>query len=416
MRKKPMFVIRIVTAGLFAALAGGAYYAFKTPSGALTAARLFFGLAVHPQALRIGTVEGSLWQGVVLRNLELVDPQGLPAGIVLRIQELQVKIGAFTTEGISCAVVNGRLLVPEAETIMFDGSLAGGIVAMSLYTHQVHVAMLRELFPRKSLARDVGGTVRECEFHAQGTAGRLEIQGTLVIEEGSWKNIALRECLVAITAEVRGFPVATAVSGQAQLQGGTLSGEKTAVITLKPGTVQFQTKPQQVSLALHGTSTVERTKISIAVLGAADEPELRLSSDPPLPQDRLLLMVATGQSWDGEGTSPAGATAGDLVNYFLLGRTNVVTDTLKVDRFSVQLDRTKVGAKLEKDLSPQTSLKYEVNQKNDTAGGSGVTRTLTGDYQLSDNVSLEAERNVEGNSTREESVEHSFWLKFKKKY
>lgn len=422
MRKRTLvLIVVILVLGVVAAMAAGAYYLAMTKSGAQTAARMFFASAVHPQTQRVAEVEGTLQQGVVYRNLELTNLKYLPPGTTLRIQELKLELESFSLDGVSVSIVNGRLLLPEAETVVFDGVLAKGTVQLTVYTHQVHVAMLRELIPKQSMLRALSGVLRDCEVRVEGTRENLEIRGKVNVEEASWHNIVLRGCPVTIEAQAQKLLTDARVKGVARFQGGTLAGAKTAVITLMPSSLQFKTVPQEFELNMRGTAKVENTSITITAVGTKDEMDMKVISDPPQPQARLLVMVITNQSWQGTETEygmgmSSRAAASDVINYFLFGKDNAVAKTLGVDRFSVELEPGVTGAKMEKDISPKTSVSYEHKRENDPGVQETVNRTLNGDYKLSDLISLEAERNVEMRPDQEQQVERSLWFKFKKKY
>jgi len=91
-------------------------------------------------------------------------------------------------------------------------------------------------------------------------------------------------------------------TGEVPLPSGLIYLEPTKV-RLPSGTLQFdsgtirfqQENPFSPTLALNGAARLKGYDVDIGVTGDLDEPEVLLSSTPPLPNDELLLLVLTGQ-------------------------------------------------------------------------------------------------------------------------
>jgi translocation and assembly module TamB len=89
-----------------------------------------------------------------------------------------------------------------------------------------------------------------------------------------------------------------------------------STLKIESGTIQFREEdPFMPRLALNGGTRLRGYDITVVVTGTLAEPEIILSSNPPLPDDELLLLVTTGQvPTEGEAAS-ASDTARILAIY-----------------------------------------------------------------------------------------------------
>jgi translocation and assembly module TamB len=68
-------------------------------------------------------------------------------------------------------------------------------------------------------------------------------------------------------------------------------------LTINSGVIQFlETDPEMPILELNGRSRMLGYDISVQIEGPYNEPEITLSSVPPLPGDDLMLLLLTGQA------------------------------------------------------------------------------------------------------------------------
>ena len=88
--------------------------------------------------------------------------------------------------------------------------------------------------------------------------------------------------------------------------------------------MRFATQPPSVSFDVQATSSIGGTSVRLALRGTYDQPDLRLTSAPPLPQGVLLAMLVTGKPWRGATDALThGVLSSDLaldfLDYFVLG-------------------------------------------------------------------------------------------------
>jgi translocation and assembly module TamB len=142
---------------------------------------------------------------------------------------------------------------------------------------------------------------------------------------------------------------------------------------ISSGVVRFlASRPNRPELNLLGEGRVFDYEITALIEGPADEPQITLSSSPPLPGNELMLMLITGQppatenraTADGVGMNLAVYIGQDLITQLFGGDEAESWDSI-IDRFEVTLGRrtTRAG---DDTLETQFRLGEDVFRDGDT--------------------------------------------------
>lgn len=177
-------------------------------------------------------------------------------------------------------------------------------------------------------------------------------------------------------------------TGEVPLPVGTIYVEPTEIrlpsgaAKLSSGTIVFsQGKPFSPEMAVGGTTRMQGYDIGIQLTGPVEQPEVLLSSTPPLPNDELLLLVLTGQpptsTADGLGERRAAeSVALYLARDFLvrwMGKGSQQSDSSWLDRFELVRGRdvsetgvetTEVSFRLEKGMLHNSDVLYLVAEQD----------------------------------------------------
>ena len=219
------------------------------------------------------------------------------------------------------------------------------------------------------------------------------------------------------------------VYGEVVANGGKLSRLSAEDIILSQSKIYFSGDFHDPRVDINGIAFVERNRIIISLKGTPDNPELKLSSEPVLPQEQLLIMIMTGKKWKGaEVFLGTGIIAPDLAidffDYFLLGGNGgKIARKFGIDDFSVKFDEATKGVEVKKVLSDKVGVGYGIEQtqtkiKKDPAI---ITQKLSGEYKVTDNISIGAEKELKQESKIEEPDEKQktndkVFIKFKKNF
>ena len=90
-------------------------------------------------------------------------------------------------------------------------------------------------------------------------------------------------------------------------------------LTISDGNVNFTPdQPLNPVLNLNGTSTIRNYLVTVFITGRANDPKITFSSDPPLAQEQIVSLLATGATTD-ELAGNAQALAGKATLLVVLG-------------------------------------------------------------------------------------------------
>ncbi|MFC1658829.1 translocation/assembly module TamB domain-containing protein [Candidatus Omnitrophota bacterium] len=409
-----------------------AYYSFFTPSGSSlfikTALNTYLKTKDIAGEFKIKTTEGSLSEKTVLRDITIEDLTGLPKASVLKIQRIEISFVSLSTAGLNLDVFNGRLLLPGSNPILFYGGYHNNSFNINLFSKSISVRDFLDIFMEKKTLRELSGIITELDIYLKGAYSEPQFTGELMIENLLFKNFSAMNCPGRFDITVKDFQSRPRLSGEADFGGGVLQGPKTAAVELQEGRIVFSGELQDSQLDFKGSSIVENLKIKIILQGTLDAPVLKLTSEPPMPQGRLLAMLATGKSWKGaeKGLSNGAISADmamDFIDYFLFsGSGSKLAQRLGISEVSLTLEEQKKGIGVKKTLSDKMEAEYAVEQSQTKEGLVASTeQKIAGEYKVTGNVSLGAERKIkQDNQTEKEqgpaTAEDKVILKYEKEF
>ncbi len=268
---------------------------------------------------------GTLAEGVTLHELTAEGLPRLPDGSMVSIQRTEVTgwlAAAVTPAHLRFKIMNGRLRMPYAEPVIFWGEASEKDLSLVVYASAVDARELRPLFPRMNLLRVISGTLRDASLAVDGTIRQPEFAGSFTVDQLTRKGFALTHSpgVLQLRADFTSEP--PQLFGQLLLKGGLLTSK--SVMKLQPSRIIYAGDPKNPTYEMKAVSTVAGTTIRITLGGTRHQPELRLASTPPLSQERLLVMLATGRSLAGGDVHTSQGEissdlAADFIDYFVLG-------------------------------------------------------------------------------------------------
>ncbi|MEW6219047.1 MAG: translocation/assembly module TamB domain-containing protein [Thermodesulfobacteriota bacterium] len=119
-------------------------------------------------------------------------------------------------------------------------------------------------------------------------------------------------------------------------------------LLIETGVIRFaESQAEDASLSLSGRSRLRGYDVAAAIQGTLAEPVVTLSSNPPLPDDELLLLFLTGQlPQKGSQPAPRGSRNTAVMVYVgrsllgqILGQESVEADESVLDRLDVEVGR-----------------------------------------------------------------------------
>jgi len=353
--------------------------------------------------ITVARIEGNLVDGVTIHELHLREPTRFPQGSALDIEQLTTGV-PIDLQHLR-TIHNGKLRLPESEPLLFYGSQKGGQIDFRVYARYLDVRDVLSVVSSGQTEGRVKGSLHEVDVTAGGSIRSLALTGQFHLAWLSRDEFSIAECPVTFALTLKGLPGEPAVYGEIALRGGQAASRQTTV-TLQPGKIMFVGDPLQPVFDVRGSSTVEGTKIHIALQGTRERPELKLTSDPPIAQEVLLIMLATGKRWKGAQEAFAHGVissdlATDFIDYFIFGGFGsqlanrfglpelALTYDVQTKRVGVQTsiaDRVQVGIEVE-----PSSIEQETEPRETIGQGPPIPYKVGAEVKVTENTSVQIE-------------------------
>ncbi|MBI4355913.1 MAG: translocation/assembly module TamB domain-containing protein [Candidatus Omnitrophica bacterium] len=362
------------------------------------------------QEIRAATVTGSAAQGWTLREIVAEEPAHLPAGSLLRVQQMDVDVDGGQPR--LRAIQQGRLKLPYSETILIEAAQQAEHVTLRIYSTRVDAPEILAVLLKSWSVPDLAGTITDVDLRLDGSLTQLRCTGTFRVATLSHRGFGLADALGTVDLTLTQGAEAWQAQGAVTLKSGIVTA-RNARVMLSESRITLPGQGQSPGFHLRGTATVEDTRIDATLRGTLEHPELKLFSDPPHTQGRLLVMLLTGKSWRGseialEQGQLSTAVVRDAIDYFVFGgRGEVMAHHLGLSEFSLIYDPTTGGVGVKTGLFGRLEASYAVSRPDAQAGSAagaaqppgtthkvGAAITLTPDAS----IAVEGEKTVQRRS------------------
>lgn len=432
-RKLIRFLRRLFLLAGLSGLAAVFGYLFLTPAGSWRLCRAVLSRKLENHSVTARRVDGSILTGLRLSQVMSTNLPKTPRGTELRIRLLSVSLPILDLRHPSIIVRDGRLDLPDSEPVLISGEYREGRMHLNLYSRMLDTREVLGCFLSEKDARKFSGPVGPLDLDWTGPLEKLEVQGVFQIQQLNYYTFALVDAAGTLALTVRPGSTREGLIGEVRIERGILN-LKNCSVKMEASRIIYAGDPKQPVFDLAGTALIEKIPVRVVFKGTFRRPELRLSSDPPLPQEQLLLMLATGKRWRGmEGVSQEGGLPLDLVGDFLDFAVFGGTGSHLAQRLGVQgsllvTDNGRTtGVGVRKSVSDRVDLRYGVEQTQPETGEIPTVRQKVGaelEVTPTDRISVEAESEVvpsqekvtTGSPKKEPERSGKVLLKYKKKF
>lgn len=224
-------------------------------------------------------------------------------------------------------VINARLRIAGSEdpiVIIGAGSPEGPDVRV--YSRSVEVEALKAALGAPADLKLRDGAIDDIELHVTGAWKRPHLTGILTLDRvryGRFEFAGVRVWSDGLdAASTRTGPE---VYGPVVASGGQVRHPR-GIVDLLTAKAAYYGDPAQPEMDIEGTTRIGSADVRIYINGTPRKPQVRLGSDAPFSQEKLLLMLATGREWPAtEKALEAGKATLDVtrefLDYFVLGGT-----------------------------------------------------------------------------------------------
>lgn len=352
--------------------------------------------------------------------------KGLPEKSELKIQNIYVKAHTFAIDGLEVYATNARLKMPVSDPVVVNGSFIEETLNAEVYSASVDISEIAGYFPKNPHTRYLHGEVKQLDTHINGHYAAPVVTGSMMIEDADNRQVKIKESPVQFDLRFKDLSSSPQMSGVIAISSGkVISGHSS--IQLEPSKLYYSGNPENPRLDLNGETMISKVNIRIGIKGMLAEPDIKLSSEPAMTQQELIVMLATGKKWEGFSESISTGTVSpaltkDFVEFMFLGGTgNKVAERFGLTNFSVNVGPDSRGVGASKQLAEGVEVNYELQRSTDiNATNTGTTQTLGSEIRVTNRVTLNLNKefkNSDGTELDEKEIERAeIMLKYKKKF
>lgn len=383
--KKIFFISFIVFISFVVAVGVCASYILFTASGGRFIILRFLDSYHAPFDAYVERMDGSLAQQIVLHNIELKNIKDWPIGVVVRIQKADIYFASFDPKSLNIEVHNARLLSPSFGTVIIDASYQDSRLEADIFSACLEIGEIGRFFPQLAFLKNSSGVVESLDCLVKGDLKSLESSGTFHIDAFAKDAFSLKDIPVNFSLKMQDVMRSLRLTGEVSIEKGSVI-LPSATFDLQPGKILFAGDPADPFLELIGVTSLEGAEVKAVLQGDLAKPDLRLTSQPPMPQEKLLMMLLTG--------------LGDI---------------------SFKYDEHAGVFSLKKELIDNVGVSYGVKQGQAQRPGLAATQKLGISCKVADNIFLEGEKELQsqatlGNQTQARLSYDAVFLKYKKRF
>jgi len=355
-------------------------YLIVTPLGGKILVRYFRQEFSAVGLMHIGHYEGTLHHGFVLRDVSI---RGLPylPDSELRIQEIHVRLPLWDLPHSDFGIFNARLFIRDSDPVVFTGGVYAGQIKGNLYARSVDLHEASRFWAGGRI-KNLQGFISDVDVTIQGSLSNPKVNGSLVANSIRYRSVQLtnafsRVNLILLPA-LRHFQM----QGDVVLDSGLANIRRTN-LQLSRSEFIFQGDVFDPALDIHLGARVEDMDIHLTVKGTLVQPQLMVSSDPPMAPEDALRVLFTRNAWTSSTSPFHGVTASELAQDFLNYSLQDINDEQQQLGFKTKLtDNLKLGA--------------EMDQMPSSPGETNIyySRKINGEMDLSEHTSLNVSQQV----------------------
>ena len=383
-------------------------YLIVTPLGGKMLVRYFKQEFAAVGLMHVGHYEGSLQNGFILKDIRMVGLTYLP-NAVLRIQEVDVHIPLRDLLHYDCRIFNARLLMPDSDPVVFTGKVYAGQITGNLYAKSVDVYKASRFWTPEDIRRNLRGSISNVDLIVQGVLSSLNVKGSFLADHVQYKSMLLTDGFSRVNLTLIPSQGQVQVKGEVSVDSGIVNVRKID-LELRASKFIFKGDVFNPTTNIRLGAKVEDMDINLTVKGTLLDPQLLVSSDPPMPPQDALRVLFTGNAW-GPSSSPFnGVTSGQLAQDFLnYSLQNINNDNQSFGLKTKLTSNLKLGLQMDPLPSPpgDTSVYY--------------SRKINGEMDMNDNMSLNISREVlsQGRDPSQDAQAESetqIYMQYKKRF
>lgn len=392
-----IFVISLIT--LMIVVSSGYYYLTHTTQGARWIFDYCAGRYLGAKTFQYRELQGTISDGIHLSNVRITDLDRFTTRSLILIQNLDMAIPGFDVHRVSIKVRNGRVKFPLSDPLGFYGTFKNGEIDVNVYCGIIDVREIVTVVKNTLSLHNLKGTAKDASMTIKGPYKKPVLTGEFLLEDFRYLGFSLNLLPATFQYTLGRDETGVTWNGELSVPSGTVTSRLTK-INLSPSRLIFKGPFRNPNLDISGSAKVNQTLINISLEGTKIKPDLKVTSNPPKSKNVLLVMLATGQELVvpqnfGEKDRLYGGSDRDFVDYFTFSSEGQNPDAIGLTDFTVNMQDNTRWLGIKRRVTDQ--LKVGINLQ-ETRGATGentdVTRTVGGEVQVSDHITLGVDKKV----------------------
>lgn len=402
-----VFVILVISFMIVTTV--GYYYLAHTTQGA----RWFFDFLAQrylgAQSFKYRLLEGTIADGIRLSNVRIADLDRFTVRNLILIQNLDVMMPGFNIDNMSIKIRNGRIKFPLSDPIGFYGTFQNGELNINAYCGIIDVREIVTVVKNQLSLHNLQGTASKASMTIRGPFLQPVLRGEFLLEDFRYLGFALAQLPASFQYTLSRGQGNVLWNGELLVPSGVVTSRLTK-IELSPSKLIFKGSFKNPGLDIAGSSKVNQTLINISLKGTKLKPELNVTSNPPKSKNMLLVMLATGQELvipqgSSDSNRPLSSSDRDFIDYFTFSSEGQTPNAVGLTDFAVNMQDNLKWLGIKRRVTDQLKVGINLQETRAAAGDNAdVTRSVGGEVQVADSITLGVDKKVTNDSTAPDST------------
>ena len=406
--KRPIRVVFLTVFSIILLFSLGLAYLIVTPLGGKLLVRYFKQQFVSVGLMHIGHYEGNLQNGFTLKDIRIKGLRYIPDAL-LRIQEIRVRLPLWDLPHADFGIFNARIFVPNSDPIVFTGEVYAGQIKGNLYAESVDLHEVSRFWLDEEIRKNLRGLISSVDVALQGPLSSPKVKGSFLADNIRYKSILLTDGFSRLDLTLIPGIGQIQMKGEMIVDSGLVNVRK---INLKLHTSKFifQGDAFNPAIDIFLGAKVQDMDIHLTIKGTLADPQLTVSSDPPMAPQEALRVLFTGNAWESSTSPFNGVTSGELAENLLNYSLQDIHDQQDIGVKTKLTDNLKLGVEMDQiPLPPGETNTY-------------YSRKINGEMDLDDHMSLNVSRQVFPQDSypsyqeAQSAAETQIYLQYKKRF
>lgn len=273
-----------------------AYVLLTTTWGAKIAATYVIESYIPFCNVHIGDYKGTIEKGLKLKDVTITRIPWIK-GAIIHAQDLQIRVPLRHWDQVEVNIVNAKIVLPGSDPLVFTGSIVNKEIKGNCYSNNIDARQVVEALGYDELARSIYGYLSKVDFKVEGNVSAPRLKGHFIVDKFVYKNTTqVNDGFSSLDLAFLSLGDKPALRGYIIMQSALVKVGKVG-IDLMTSKVDFDGDVTDFKLDIHGSSRIEDIVIDMAIKETFKKPKLIFNSDPPMPEEMILIALATGKAW-----------------------------------------------------------------------------------------------------------------------